>query len=668
MTEPVPQTASPRPTSPEASFREDVNGLRALAVLGVLLFHYDAPYLSGGYAGVDVFFVISGYLMTRIIATRMERGSFSLWRFWGDRALRIAPPLAFMLAALLVFGLFWIDALTLAEIADEALRAAGFVSNIHFWRSVGYFDLRADQKWLLHTWSLGVEWQFYLVFPFLMLALYRQPASALSRGLVVLLVACASFLPAVVLDRHHPVTLFYLLPFRAWELLAGCLVAIAAPSLALGAKGRSRLALAGLAAIVAAFILFDRQSAWPSWGTLLPVAGASAVILAAADRPAWAANPPVRALGLWSYSIYLWHWPFLVLWTYSGLEGALAAPAFAVFFLAGAGLVSLAGQWFAARGPAARKGQLAVTFAGWTAAAGLAGALALDGGAPWRHPSGAPWVENLREASRDWRFPSNCNALQKDGAPKICGFNLDAAGPPVVFLGDSHSALWYSRFLGRAREASQAPVHFLTAAACPPLPDVNRVGNHVRCSAFYEAAIRHLEAQPPRRLVITSIWTTYARLDGPDSICFMRGDRCVAPETQAELSNGLRAAFVRSAPALQRLQRSGVEIVIMLPIPIHDESIPLALARDDIHGRPRSAALGIDLAGFRSHNAEIIGMLKAYAASLGAAVIDPTEPMCANGSCSTVDAAQVPLYVDSNHLTGAALRTERFGFIDALVE
>src|SRR5690606_4017278 len=207
-------------------FRADINGLRAIAVIGVVLFHFSAALSPGGFAGVDVFFVISGFLMTGIIFSGVTKGSeknvksFSLLRFYKSRALRIVPALAVLCLFLLVFGWLFLIPLDYKELGKHAAGSIAFISNIVYWQEAGYFDSASHEKWLLHTWSLSVEWQFYILYPLVLLVLFQFLSIRLAK-LFVLLGAVLGFAFCVFATYKWADASYYLLPTRAWQMLAG---------------------------------------------------------------------------------------------------------------------------------------------------------------------------------------------------------------------------------------------------------------------------------------------------------------------------------------------------------------------------------------------------------------------------------------------------------------
>ena len=292
----------------DVHYRRDIDGLRAFAVLPVILFHAGLAPFSGGYVGVDVFFVISGFLITSIILKDLERGTFSVWQFYERRARRILPALFVMTAVCIPVAWVLFRPFLFREFAQSVAAVSVYASNFLFWEKSGYFDTAAELKPLLHTWSLAVEEQYYLVVPFLMLLLWRLGRRSLLWTLVAL--ALASLALSHWMAGAFPMANFYLLPSRAWELLAGALCAFV---LAGGREYRSDLGAGlGLALIVGAVLVYTPETPFPSLYALAPVGGTALVILCAgrgtlvARMLGWA---PLVGIGLISYSAYLWHQP-----------------------------------------------------------------------------------------------------------------------------------------------------------------------------------------------------------------------------------------------------------------------------------------------------------------------------------------------------------------------
>ena len=291
------------------ALRKDINGLRALAVLGVVVFHFKPDWMAGGYAGVDVFFVISGFLMTSIIFRGLTSNNFSLWKFYIARANRIIPALAILCVILLFIGMMILTPFEYKELGKHIVASMGFFSNIVYWLESGYFDSSSHEKWLLHTWSLSVEWQFYLLYPLLLALLYKLMPI---RHLKVLLLICTilSFLLCVYLTYKSPSMAYYLLPARIWQMLLGGLAFIY--PLSLSERNKSRTESIGLLLILASYLIIKTTTPWPGYLALMPVIGAFLVIQSNRQHSAFIGNFIFQKIGAWSYSIYLWHWPFAV--------------------------------------------------------------------------------------------------------------------------------------------------------------------------------------------------------------------------------------------------------------------------------------------------------------------------------------------------------------------
>jgi peptidoglycan/LPS O-acetylase OafA/YrhL len=291
-------------------FRNDINGLRALAVTVVVLFHYFPSLLPGGFVGVDIFFVISGYLMTSMIFMGLEENTFSITNFYMARFRRIVPALLAMVLVMGVVAYFIAPPKELLIYAKHAVGSVSFLSNIMYWTESGYFDLEAKSKWLLHTWSLSIEWQFYLLYPLVVTFVYRK-FGLQSTKTVFLCIAALSFVLAVLISNYKPDAAFYLLPTRAWEMLVGSVAYFYTSSRS--QRESKVLVLVALVAIFISCVYIDEIDAWPSILTLIPVLSTLLIIYLGLEKNMLFDNVVARRLGLYSYSIYLWHWPILIL-------------------------------------------------------------------------------------------------------------------------------------------------------------------------------------------------------------------------------------------------------------------------------------------------------------------------------------------------------------------
>jgi peptidoglycan/LPS O-acetylase OafA/YrhL len=298
-------------SQPSDRYRPDIDGLRAIAVMLVVNFHAFPEAMPGGFIGVDIFFVISGFLITGIIARELDQQRFSLVGFYNRRIRRIFPALIVVLAATLVLGWLWMLPAAYAQLSADVFASAAFFSNIALLLQSGYFDIESGKKPLLHLWSLGIEEQFYLCWPLILILAARLRLSILAAASGI---ALASFVLNVALIGSNPVATFYLPFTRAWELLAGGALACGWSRISQTAGAGNWRASAGLLLIAAAAAVLDTHRAFPGWWALLPVGGSVLLLSAPAS---WGcrhllASRPLVWIGLISYPLYLWHWPLLV--------------------------------------------------------------------------------------------------------------------------------------------------------------------------------------------------------------------------------------------------------------------------------------------------------------------------------------------------------------------
>jgi peptidoglycan/LPS O-acetylase OafA/YrhL len=300
----------PMLSSPSDRYRPDIDGLRAIAVMLVVNFHAFPEAMPGGFIGVDIFFVISGFLITGIIVRELDQQRFSLLAFYNRRIRRIFPALMVVLCATLVLGWLWMLPAAYAQLSADVFASAAFFSNIALLLQSGYFDIESGKKPLLHLWSLGIEEQFYLFWPLILMLVARM---RLSIPVAAAVIGIASFVLNVALIGSNPVATFYLPFTRAWELLAGAALACSWNQLSQTSHASNWRATIGLSLIAVAAGVLDTHSAFPGWWAALPVAGGALLLSAPA---AWfcrhlLASPPLVWIGLISYPLYLWHWPLL---------------------------------------------------------------------------------------------------------------------------------------------------------------------------------------------------------------------------------------------------------------------------------------------------------------------------------------------------------------------
>jgi len=310
------------------NFRYDINALRAFAILGVLFFHYKIELIAGGFAGVDVFFVISGYLMSRIIINSINRNDFSFKDYLGKRFKRIVPALVFLVLMLTVVCFFFYFPEDYKLNEKNAAASVLFVSNVLYWfsSSSSYFATSSDTNILLHTWSLSVEWQFYLIYPFVLIVLKKFINNSLHYIYAFIGGTFLIFILSIIFTKINPNASFYLLPTRSWEMLFGG-IAFLGEGWIKNVRWKRFIAIVGYLIILCCFVFLKGSMLWPGVYTLLPVGATFLVIIANYNDFKIINHSSIQFIGKISYSLYLWHWPVYVIAQYYGLEMTLASAA-----------------------------------------------------------------------------------------------------------------------------------------------------------------------------------------------------------------------------------------------------------------------------------------------------------------------------------------------------
>ena len=295
-------------------FRKDINALRAYAVLGVLFYHFNFSFISGGFAGVDVFFVISGFLMASIIMKRLDGGEFKLFSFYLARFKRILPPLVSLCIVLYILGFFYLIPGDFEQLKQHLYSSVGFFSNYVYWLESGYFSSASKEKWLLHTWSLSVEFQFYIIFPLCLIALYKATNRKFIFVITIIFVLLG-FAFSIYSSYKFPTPIFYCIFTRFWELLIGLFLFLVIGNSRIynNKKLKNKFFYLGMFLIFTTYIVFDTATRWPGLFTLVPVLATCFIILADNQSSFLVNFKPVQFLGKISYSLYLWHWPVAVL-------------------------------------------------------------------------------------------------------------------------------------------------------------------------------------------------------------------------------------------------------------------------------------------------------------------------------------------------------------------
>jgi peptidoglycan/LPS O-acetylase OafA/YrhL len=613
-------------------YRADIDGLRAVAVLPVVLAHAGIRLFSGGYIGVDVFFVISGYLITTIIAREIEQNEFSILKFYERRIRRIFPALFTILAATCLLSLWLYNSNDLFEFSKSLLAATLFYSNFLFWSQSGYFDAPSFLKPLLHTWSLAVEEQFYIFFPMLLFALYRYGKSQIKNILV--LIAALSLALSVYgvygLDDDGS-TAFYLLHMRAWELLFGSIIALGIFPVKPAAIARNLVSLIGLLLIGVPIFYYTNETLFPGLSAIPPVLGTGLIIWAGenhADSPTFISRllgiRPLVFIGLISYSLYLWHWPILVFARYFYIEKLSITATFFVLLLIF--LLSTLSWRFIERPfrfKASINKQRIYRFAG----AGML-AFVLFGFIVYKN-NGFSSISYFHSLDQSLFIEKSCDLKPKSptyiSANDLCELGNEGGLPSFLVWGDSHArASGYGIHLSAKKMGLTGDLAF--ANGCPPLilePAKNR------CHARNNQIIKYLAAHDEIKTVILDArWTLYSK------------------RQKDELFLGLEEA-------VKRLAGINKSVVIVLPTPEMQYDVPstyfIALRRRlDIN-----QFAGETTQEYLNENESFLKFADYLAEKYAVIVVEPRHVLCNENACPAVMDGNI-LYVDKNHMSNFA--------------
>lgn len=602
-------------------YRADIDGLRAIAVIPVLLYHVGVPGFSGGFVGVDIFFVISGYLICGMIDADIRNGSFSLANFYERRILRILPALFVMFLVTSVLAAIYCLPVELVDYARSLASAVASISNVYFAQTAGYFDAPAETKPLLHTWSLGVEEQFYFAAPLLMLLVHRfLPKRA---GLLFAIIAVVSFAGALAMSARNPTFAFYLAPFRAWELALGALLSVEFLPVPESAFWRNAGGAAGLILLLG--VIAFGSPAVP----LLAMTGLAAVgtvlVIASSERAISVAGRllslrPLVFVGLISYSLYLWHWPLTVFQRTDAVfftESSASAKLTLIVLSIGIAYLS----WKLVETPfrtlakgASKTAIFGATSATMASTVGLCGIVILLSGAPFRFPKriveiGSFLAYDSSAAFRTGRCFLSASRQQLD--TETC-LKPDPARPNYLLVGDSHAAHLWS---GLSLAMPEINIMQATASLCRPAVVAGSRYDTPVCRTLME---------------------------------FVFGDFLVHKQVDGVL---LAASWKDEdlpvlSSTLQSLKSRGIDVTVLGPIVEYDAALPRLLVDGILHDTP-SIASAKRTPGIRERDLAMKRMVTAT----GATYLSVYDAICRDDRCDELVQGNIPMQFDAGHLT-----------------
>jgi peptidoglycan/LPS O-acetylase OafA/YrhL len=638
----------------KTNYRNDIDGLRAIAVLSVILNHAGFRLFPGGFVGVDVFFVISGYLITGILLREIDGNEFSLVRFYNRRIRRILPALFAVLVFTMIICSLIYDPKRLMDFGRSVIATVLFASNINFWLEAGYFDTPSQLKPLLHTWSLAVEEQFYILFPLFMVLTMRYARKFLP--VVLMLTALASFVLGWQEMQHDSGAAFYLAHLRAWELLAGALIASSRLRSDAIQKYGGGVATLGIILILLPVFIYTENTPFPGLAALVPVGGAAMILVgglhghSAASR--FLSLPLLTFIGKISYSLYLWHWPLIIFWRYYAIRPVTVLENVLILFLI---LVLAAISWRYIETPFRspnflQPGQLYMLAGGTMSIMLVVGAiLYFNKGFPARDVTQASLAADMKR----WDL-EKCNMDYAGDPNVITPCRIGNASQPASFLvwGDSHAPTT-GKAIDVAAKNSGAGGLMTYLLGCPTLLDVvsSPVVGVVSCPGYNHTVLDYLDAHPEiTKVIIVNRWTVWVEgahyKDEFGGALSLKDSRGELPD-DASIDKLFTAGLER---LVQRLRDTGHEVYLVTPIPEIGYDVPSANFIALQTGRDANQIIAPTIDEYLDRNGRTNEILQSLAHMYGIHLIEPWKILCVEGRCRVV-INEVPLYQDDDHIS-----------------
>jgi peptidoglycan/LPS O-acetylase OafA/YrhL len=640
-------------------YRPEIDGLRAMAILPVLFYHAGFTLFSGGFVGVDVFFVISGFLITSIIIQPIEQRRFSFAGFYERRIRRIFPALFAVAFCSTIAAAILLPPDGFKQYGESLASMTVFASNIFFRMTAalfGYFDSHSDVQPLLHTWSLSVEEQFYIFLPVTLILLNRYARKHL---VLVLVLACiASFGLSVWAVTYKPLGAFYHLPMRAWELLIGSVLAVQPLPLLRSRLLRETAGLLGLALIFGAAIGFNKQTPFPGAAALLPCVGAWLIIYTGAAGPSLAktmlSTRPMVFIGAISYSLYLWHWPIIAFTKYFLVTSTLTGWQIGGVILASLIMAFISFEWIEApfRRPGnflTRRRAIAGGILVSAAFACIGIFIGLQHGFPQRFDPATQQLvtANAARIANHGAMNGDCDNWRKpiNDVNDIQTCPLDIRAKNVLLWGDSHVEQLYPLFQQYQQSGlfGDHGVLFTIAANCPPSTLLNNAAPGYDCANFTRSAMQRA-SEPDIDTVFMAFSVWWALSDG--HLCAAVDGKCIAVLDAATVQ---RLFIADLAQRVLNLRKLGKQVIVTLPFPLYDHSIPEVEIHNALFTR-----WGFPVTPRQVVPLEFRDRIRAAVTAAGATIFEPRDSLCDGPDC-LYERDNVSLYVDDSHIANSQI-------------
>lgn len=658
-------------------YRPDIDGLRALAILIVVFFHAFPTILTGGFVGVDIFFVISGYLISTIIFKETDKGTFSFRNFYARRINRIFPAFLLVVCTILFFMWLFLFSEESKKFGRDAFNGALFILNVILLRKESYFAPASELKPFLHLWSLAVEEQYYLIWPIIVVIFWKYPRARLSSIIIFLLISFASNIYWTVKN----IQIAFYLPFpRFWEFLFGSLLAYfviyskefstfkhSNITIFSSSRFHNIISVAGTVFIILAAVLLNETTNFPGHWAVLPVLGATLLII---SSKSWInknilSHPAIVFIGLISYPLYLWHWPVLAFARI--LSGTVFLTATHVIFsLLLSTLLAIATYHFFEKPLRNFKStyKVKLLILGW--ALTIIFSLLL-----YKHYIPTRLSSNKNAAlvmavKQDWTHPGEKNRSFKH-PEQFPTLNPDAPDG-ILVMGDSHAEQYWSRFQKLiSNPTKQIPyIRFITLGGCIPLPDTNRKDQpEFSCENIYQMSLQEAAKPNVKTIVISAYWESY--FDLPGNIAGQVPIYNINDPERATLkwnSPETNLILEKLGTTIRHWAKQHKTVFIILSNPTSQEFDPVNLI-SRVDGKMKHN-ITISKADYLQRTEKVRAAIKALAIKNGAHLIDPVPSLCINNNCLS-EWENVPIYKDSNHLSSHYAQ-QHAGFIDHVLK